>query len=556
MPLFLALIVALTMFYFHKSSFTSQEGSKPIQTIPVTIPDEDENANSKSILEEIISNAQIGKASNDNIIAGKTNIIEVTSKFGEPNQKDLIDHDTYLTYMKQAIAVGYNEKGLVFEVRSYNPSFGQIHYHTIKDRLGNPSSIRYSKDKDFDQIILIYHLKSYQLKFILPRPTNSNPNPVLNHTSIYFTIKEEPGKISNVDKIINKMTLDEKIGQMIFAGFSGKVYSNELKNLVKKDKIGGILFYSENMTDQKQTVNVINSIKKSNVNNPLPILFGVDQEGGRVTRLPDLGKIPTNKEIGMRNDSNLSYQLGKILGEELKLFGFTIDFAPVLDINSNPNNPVIGDRSFGNNPSLVSKLGIQTMKGIRSENVISVIKHFPGHGDTSVDSHLELPVVYKSYNELNSFELIPFKNAIQQNADVIMVAHILLPKIDPNYPSSMSKEVMTTILRNKLHYQGIIMTDDMTMNAIQNHYKTANAAVKSVQGGSDIVMVAHNYQKVTEAIHAIKAAVTNGTISEERINQSVKRIFELKEKYKVSNNATSLVDTRDLVNRTNQLLNQ
>ncbi|WP_347834036.1 glycoside hydrolase family 3 N-terminal domain-containing protein [Gracilibacillus sp. JCM 18860] len=184
------------------------------------------------------------------------------------------------------------------------------------------------------------------------------------------------------EAIINQMSLDEKIGQMIFAGISGTSANQKTKELIHKYKIGGIILYAENIETSKQTLQLLNQLKMENEDNPQPLLLGIDQEGGDVSRLPkEIIHIPTNQEIGARNNSQFSYEIGTLLGKELNAFGFNLNFAPVLDVNSNPNNPVIGgDRSFSNDTDVVSKLGIKTMKGIQSQNVISVIKHFPGHG--------------------------------------------------------------------------------------------------------------------------------------------------------------------------------
>ncbi len=173
--------------------------------------------------------------------------------------------------------------------------------------------------------------------------------------------------------------------------------------------------------------------------------------------------LPTNEEIGMLNDVAFSYEVGQVLGDQVKAFGFNLDFAPVLDVNSNPNNPVINDRSFGSDPQLVSRLGIETMKGIQSQQIISVIKHFPGHGDTEVDSHLDLPIIEKSVKEMEQIELLPFYKAIHDGADMVMVAHILLPEIDPTYPSSMSKKVITNLLRDRLDFTGVVVISQVLL---------------------------------------------------------------------------------------------
>ncbi|WP_088041811.1 beta-N-acetylhexosaminidase [Bacillus sp. EAC] len=557
--LILFLIGAGVVFYVNTK--ISKETPKTTRSNPVEsevqVPD-----NTDELLANIISNAKAGKIDGKtNITVGKTTMTDITKEFGTPDQEESIAQGTFLTYSNPAFAIGTKHAGSIFEARSYDSRLNQIHFESILETLKKPTSTKYYKDQNVDQIILDYRLsKTYELKFILARPTNENPNPSLHHTAVLLINGNNPSGnntnvSSNIDNLLNEMSLNEKIGQMILSGFYGPTYSGDLKNLIQQYKIGGFIFYSENLKDKNQTVKLINSMKSANGSNSLPILFGVDQEGGRISRLPEkLGNIPTNEQIGKRNNSNFSYEIGQILGEQLKIFGFNTDFAPVLDINSNPNNPVIGDRSFGNNASIVSKLGIKTMEGIQSERIIPVVKHFPGHGDTGVDSHLDLPVVNKTYNDLKHLELIPFENAIQQKADAVMIAHILLPKIDSKFPSSMSKNVITNILRNDLHYSGVVMTDDMTMAAIEKHYDLPNAAVKSIQAGSDIIMVAHDPNKVRAVFKAIQAAVQNGKISEDRINQSVKRIILLKQKYKIDNNKVPNISTQKVVEKTNKLL--
>ena len=213
-------------------------------------------------------------------------------------------------------------------------------------------------------------------------------------------------------------------------------------------------------------------------------------------------RLPTSEKIGLANDADLSYQVGRILGEELNIFGFNMDFAPVLDINSNPK-PVIGDRSFGADPALVSKLGLATMRGLKAENIISVVKHFPGHGDTAVDSHIGLPRVAHDLKRLESFELEPFNKAIQNDVDGIMIAHILLPQIDQDNPATLSKTIISDILRDKMNYTGVVITDDMTMGAITKNYEIGEAAIQSVKAGSDIILVCHEYKNQVRVINAL-----------------------------------------------------
>lgn len=359
------------------------------------------------------------------------------------------------------------------------------------------------------------------------------------------TMKTKP--IDLVQKKIDSMNLDEKIGQLVIVGLDGYTTNNNITNLIKNHKVSGVILFSKNVENSNQLVSLINSIKTNNSLNKTPLFISVDEEGGRVSRMPyELKKLPSNKIIGNMNDSDLSYNIGKTIGDELKIYGFNMDFAPVLDINSNPNNPIIGDRSFGNNSNIVSKLGIKTMKGMSNNNIIPVVKHFPGHGDTSVDSHIGLPVVNKDIKALNSFELLPFKNAIKNNADAIMVAHILLSKIDTVNPASMSKVVITDILRKKLEFNGVVITDDMTMAAIIKYNDIGDAAIKSFNAGSDIILVCHEYNNELKVINSLKAAVQSKTISEKRLNESVYRILKLKEKYKINNDTLNTLNTNKI----------
>lgn len=357
----------------------------------------------------------------------------------------------------------------------------------------------------------------------------------------------EPGVTSEkpdpIKKQIDSLTLREKIGQMVMVGFEGDAISDDAKQLIEEHHVGGIILFKRNVKNSDQMLSLINDLKKTNSINKIPLFLSIDEEGGRVARMPDeIKKLPACGMIGEINDPDLSFKIGGLIGQELKAFGLNMDFAPVLDINSNPNNPVIGDRSFGTNPNIVSDLGIQTMKGIQSQNVISVVKHFPGHGDTSVDSHVGLPSVNHDPERLKNFELIPFAAAIKNKADAVMIAHILLPKIDPEHPASFSQTVITDILRKDLKFNGVVITDDLTMGAITNNYDLGDAAVKAVAAGSDIILVCHSLEKETQAINALARAVESGAIPTDRINESVYRILKLKKKYRLTDEPVDTID--------------
>jgi beta-N-acetylhexosaminidase len=297
-------------------------------------------------------------------------------------------------------------------------------------------------------------------------------------------------------------------------------------------------------------LSLINSLKETNKTNKIPLFLSIDEEGGRISRVPnEFLKLPSNQRIGELNNSNVSSQIGRIIGEELRMFGLNMNFAPVLDVNSNPQNVVIGDRAFGEEPGLVSKLGIETMKGLQSQNIISVVKHFPGHGDTAVDSHTGLPIVNHDLNRLKSLELVPFSSAIENSVDAIMMAHILLPKIDSVSPASFSKTIISEVLRKDMNFDGIVITDDMTMGAIVNHYDIGDAAVKSINAGSDIILVCHDFAKEEAVLKTMQKAAQSGSISQDRIDQSVYRILKLKKKYALSDNTVEAVNPRQMNNK-------
>lgn len=342
--------------------------------------------------------------------------------------------------------------------------------------------------------------------------------------------KEEP--IDQVGLRIEEMTLDEKIGQLVLVGMNGYDVNDNIKELIQSYHVGGIILYRKNVKDSNQLLSLINSLKSSNSSNKTPLFISVDEEGGSVSRNPnEVKKLPTARSIGKTKDSSLAFEVGKLLGQTVKAFGYNMNFAPVLDIDSNPLNPVIGDRSFGDTIEVVSTMGLEMFKGIKEEGVIPVIKHFPGHGDTSVDSHIGLPVVDHDLKRIMDFEIVPFKYAIDNGADVVMVSHILMSQIDPEYPASMSSIVINDILRDKLKFEGVVITDDMTMGAIEKNYNIGDAAVRSIKAGTDIILVGHNYEKAVTVFNAIKTGIDTGIISIDRIDESVYRILNLKEKY-------------------------
>ncbi|WP_260989862.1 beta-N-acetylhexosaminidase [Paenibacillus xylanexedens] len=378
----------------------------------------------------------------------------------------------------------------------------------------------------------------------LPSGNNAAPSQDEVHEKPQDETQEE---IDPVKQQLQQLTLEEKIGQMILAGVQGTELDNQAKQMIRDQKVGGIIFYANNVTTLQGTAAFVKSIKQANQQNPVPILMSVDQEGGKVSRMPDaVESIPSNRKVGKTNDTKLAEKMGTLLARQIKLAGFNVDFAPVLDINSNPKNPVIGDRSFGTTADLVTRMGIAEMKGLRSEGVIPVVKHFPGHGDTSVDSHLDLPVVNKSEKQLAKLEWIPFQAAVKQQAEAVMVAHILFPELDPDHPASLSKVIIGDHLRGKFKYEGVVITDDLSMGAISKNYPLNKAAIATVQAGSDILLVAHSYESAKTIFDTLITAVKSGKIKESRIDESVYRILSLKQHFKLSDEQEATGDVKQL----------
>ncbi|MGI5823353.1 MAG: beta-N-acetylhexosaminidase [Dethiobacteria bacterium] len=335
-----------------------------------------------------------------------------------------------------------------------------------------------------------------------------------------------------IARVLQEMTLEEKIGQMVIIGFGGPEIDDHVESMIREHRVGGLILFGRNIADKNQLTGLITGLQAINQDNRLPLFIAVDEEGGRISRLPQGSpRLPANKTLGEQNDPEYSFTVGQETGAELAAFGFNMNFAPVLDIFSNPQNEVIGDRSFGNNPEIVSRLGLAVMKGLQSKNIISVVKHFPGHGDTHVDSHAGLPVVEYDRKRLDSFEFVPFKEAIAGGAEAIMTAHIMYSEIDPGKPATMSREILTGILRHDLGFGGLIITDDLEMGAIVENYALEEAALAAVLAGADILLVCHSSGYQERVLGRLKAAVQSGELTRERVDESVARIIELKQKH-------------------------
>ena len=365
-----------------------------------------------------------------------------------------------------------------------------------------------------------------------------------------------PAKDSYQTQLEN-MSLAEKAGQVVICGLKGYEIDSDITSLIQDSKVGGVILFAKNIKDSTQLATITNSIK--NLSNPeIPPIIAIDEEGGMVTRMPsDIESMPSAYSIAQTGSTDLCYQSGEIIGKQLNALGLSTGFSPVLDIWSNPDNMIISSRAYGTTPEDVSTYATQAMLGLKSQEVIPVGKHFPGHGDTLDDSHYSLPVITKTKSELESYEFIPFKTAIDNGIPAIMVGHLLCTDIDSTYPASLSKTMVTGILKTELGFNGVVFTDDLTMDAIDNQYSVEDAGVMALNAGCDMLLVCHGYDNATNTINNIISAVENRTLSESRLNDAVYRILKLKSEYGITCNNVGTPNTtylNELVNDFNSSL--
>jgi beta-N-acetylhexosaminidase len=352
------------------------------------------------------------------------------------------------------------------------------------------------------------------------------------------------------------MTVREKIGQLFMIGFVGTSVASEDAEFLRTYKPGGVILFSRNLESIGQIVELTNDLQQCNSKSPL--LISIDQEGGRVSRLPAGFTIfPPCEVLGRCNSAELTYAAAATIAKELRAVGINMNMAPVLDVNSNPKNPIIGDRAFGATPDLVSDLGVLTIAGLQDNLVVACGKHFPGHGDTTTDSHKELPVVDASRERLDAMELVPFRRAAAAGVAAMMTAHVLYKTLDAQRPATLSPLIVTRLLRDQLGYDGVVLTDDLEMHAIIDHYGMADAAVRAVQAGCDVLLICKDREREVEAFEAIERSVAAGDITMDRLDQSVARIQRLKQRYVLPYKPASISDARLVAGcRTHQALLQ
>jgi beta-N-acetylhexosaminidase len=318
------------------------------------------------------------------------------------------------------------------------------------------------------------------------------------------------------------MSLDNKIGQLIMAGYNTTA---EAEQIIRDISPGGLILFRRNIRTELQTRQDISSLQGAVAEGLPPLFIAVDQEGGVVSRLPaSAGSFESAMEIGLRADVAYAIASGEKTGRILHEWGFNVNCAPVLDIGGNPDNKVIGTRAYGQTADEVIVYGLAVLQGLQNAGMLAVIKHFPGHGDTATDSHLALPVIDQPLAQLQKEALRPFIAALAAGADMVMMAHIQFSQLDTR-PASLSPVLVDALLRRNLGFAGIVLTDDLTMGAITDHYELGEAAVMAVEAGCDLLLVCHDIANVYLVRDALMAAARSGRLSEARIDASVRRIL-------------------------------
>lgn len=338
--------------------------------------------------------------------------------------------------------------------------------------------------------------------------------------------------------------LREKIGQMFMVGIQGQALNRDERSIIEACGFGGFILFRHNCGELAQILSLCRSLWATGTEHP-PFI-AIDQEGGRVHRLgPPFSHFPAAALIGKKADLSLAYRAGRAAAEELTLAGFNLNFAPVLDVNSNPKNPIIGDRSFAADPATVIKLSKKWLQGSRDGGIIPCGKHFPGHGDTDKDSHLDLPSVDRPLEDLQAVELPPFIHACRIQIESLMTAHAIYRALDPRYPATLSSEIVTGLLRQQLGYDGVVFSDDLEMKAVSDTYGGEDAAALCVRAGVDVLLYGHDLIKAVNAFEFLCGEAEADPAVRAQVDKSYGRITKLKRqslKQFVGVSATELVE--------------
>jgi beta-N-acetylhexosaminidase len=325
-----------------------------------------------------------------------------------------------------------------------------------------------------------------------------------------------------------------KAGQRVMVGFDGCEAGADVKRLIRDFGAGSVILFGRNVAEPEQVAELVRELQSvaRDAGHSLPLLIAIDQEGGRVARLRAPWTLwPPLRAMGRLDSEQLANQMGAALSAELAACGIRCDFAPVMDVDTNPKNPIIGDRSFGDDPALVGRLGAAMIRGLQEGGVAACAKHFPGHGDTDVDSHLSLPAVDHERSRLDSVELPPFRAAITAGVATIMTAHVVVRGLDEGLPATLSPVVIETLLRGELKFEGVIVSDDLEMKALADHWRFGEAAVLAARAGCDLLPVCRSPDAQVETIEALVRATEDETISWKAMDAACDRLRGLKERF-------------------------
>lgn len=333
---------------------------------------------------------------------------------------------------------------------------------------------------------------------------------------------------------IKRMTLKEKIGQLLMISVKGRSLRQETKEFIEKFHIGGVILFEENLSNESDAALLCRELRELRRVLPqkTPLFIAVDQEGGRVSRFRNLiPPVPAAGLLGETGSDLVVRSHFKRMARELSLLNMNMNMAPVLDVDTNPKNPVIGDRSFGKDPELVTRLGLEAAQSLRDEGIIPVGKHFPGHGDTSFDSHLTLPVLGHDMKRLKKIELKPFIASINRSIEAIMTAHVLYKGVDPVYPATLSKRIIHDLLRNELGFNGVVISDDLMMKGITERFEVGEAALLAKNAGVDILLICHSRKSQVRVFERLLKSVETKELPMKAIDESLGRVCKLKQKY-------------------------
>lgn len=348
------------------------------------------------------------------------------------------------------------------------------------------------------------------------------------------------------------INITQKAGQLLFIGLKGTSLSSEEKSFIVQNNIGGIVLFGRNISTLEELLELTSELHslKAHRADKSPLFIGIDMEGGRVARLKEPFTVwPPLKKLGELDSASTAFEMAENMGQELKAAGINVNFAPSVDILTNPKNEVIGDRSIGSDPEHVAKLSSALVRGYIKAGIIPCPKHFPGHGDTLIDSHHDLPVQNDTDLEtLKNREYIPFRRALRARAEMVMMAHILFPKIDPDWPATLS-EIFISELRNEFRFKDLVITDDLDMKALRNKYSVDEIAIRALKAGNDMLLYCNEPESHITGLEAVIKAIQDKKITESRIEESYKKVLAIKQKDLSSFSTLPLAEAKKIIGK-------